>query len=421
MSARDRHTRCPPTYNGPTLLREVLAMRRVLRASRAFVVLVALWALTAVAPALANHFILPCDGDCVAQWVAAADMQEPRVDHTATLLPDGTVLVVGGYDEKSIASAEIYDPATNAWRRAATMSAPRSGHTATLLADGKVLVAGGWNATGFLSAAELYDRNSDTWSPAAGMSVPRTAHTATLLANGNVLVAGGGGCGCAPHGWTNRAEIYEPATNTWTSAASLALPHGDHTATLMADGRVLVAGGSISFPGEDLQDTEMYDPMSDTWTSAGMILGEPIDPRYASATVLPDGKVLLAGGGDSTDWVLDGNFLYDPATNRWSPGGHLETVRLLHSATLLSNGEVLIAGGVSYSDVLASSELYDPATRTSKPSTNLVTPRAGHTATLLPTGMVLLTGGRNLKGALSSTELAMFTQRIRAGHRKFLR
>jgi N-acetylneuraminic acid mutarotase len=382
-------------------------MTRTLRRSGALVVLVALWTFAAVAPALANHFILPCSGDCIARWVAGPDMQEPRVMHTATLLSDGTVLVVGGLNGQGtpLASAEIYDPATNAWRRAASLAEPRRAHTATLLATGKVLVAGGANAAGFQSTAELYDPSSDTWSPAAPMAVPRVDHTATLLADGKVLVAGGGGCGCSKYGYTNSAELYDPATDTWTPAASLALPHASHTATLMADHRVLVAGGAISFPGESPQDTEVYDPASDTWTSAGTILGEPIDPQYSSSTILPDGKVLLAGGGDAIDWVLDGTFLYDPATNLWSPGGHLETLRELHSATLLPNGDVLIAGGYDYSDVAASSELYDPATGTSKPGADLVTPRAGHTATLLPNGMVLVTGGENLDGGLSSTEI----------------
>lgn len=296
--------------------------------------------------------------------------------------------MVGGTnsDGAPLASAEIYDPTTNAWHRAASLSVPRRDHTATLLVNGKVLVVGGCCATGFLSTAELYDPSSDTWSPAASMAVPRVDHTATLLAGGKVLVAGGGGCGCSKYGYTNSAELYDPAADTWTPAASLALPHSNHTAALIADGRVLVAGGSISLPWEKPQDTEMYDPVSDTWTSAGTILGEPIDPRYSSATVLPDGKVMVAGGGDSTDWVLDGIFQYDPVTNRWSPRGHLETVRLLHSATLLPSGEVLIAGGFNYSNVAASSELYDPTTGTSSPADDLATPRAGHTATLLLTG-----------------------------------
>jgi N-acetylneuraminic acid mutarotase len=389
-----------------------MAMTLTLRSSRAFVMLVALSAFAAVAPALANHFILPCGDDCVAHWVAAADMQDPREGHTATRLPDGTVLVVGGWTSAGapLASVEIYNPATNAWRRAANLLVPRAGHTATLLVNGKVLVTGGSSASAFLSSAELYDMSNDTWSPAASMAVPRRNHTATLLSNGKVLVAAGGGCGsCGSYGYTNSAELYDAAIDTWTPAASLALPHADHTATLMADGRVLVAGGSISFPGENPQDTEMYDPVSDIWSSAGTILGEPIDPRYSSATLLPDGKVLLAGGGDATDWVLDGNFLYDPATNSWSAGGNLETFRELHSATMLPSGEVLIAGGFNYSDVAASSELYDPATGTSKIGSNLVIPRAAHTATLLPNGMVLVTGGVNLDRVLSSTELYVTT------------
>ncbi len=382
-------------------------MTRAVREPSSLVALVVILALAAIGSALANHFILPC-GDCSAHWVAAPDMHDARMRHTATLLPNGTVLVAGGASVSadgyvSLASAEIYDPATNSWRRTGSLRTAREGHTATLLANGKVLVVGGDDGYEWLSSADLYDPSTETWGPAASMAVSRSSHSATLLANGKVLVAGGVGS-FSYYGYTDSAELYDPVSDTWTPAASLPLPHADHTATLMADGRVLVAGGAVEFPGEYPQDAEVYDPVSNTWTSAGT-LGEPIDPRYSSATLLPNGKAMLAGGGDATDWVLDGIFLYDPATNSWNPGGRLETVRLGHSASLLPSGDVLIAGGYDYEGVAASSEIYDVQNGDSFAAADLVNARAFHTATVLPNGMVLIAGGRNIEGALASTEL----------------
>jgi hypothetical protein len=181
-----------------------------------------------------------------------------RAVQTATLMPDGKVLVTGGVDLPTggpVTSAELYDPTTETWSATGSMGTPRAGHTATLLPDGGVIVAGG----GFTASVELYDPATGTWSATGSMGTPRQTHTATLLRDGRVLVAGGwqfAGSG----GLLASAELYNPATGTWTATASMDTPHAG-TATLLPDGKVLVQDGT---PDESISDfaAELYDPGS---------------------------------------------------------------------------------------------------------------------------------------------------------------
>ena len=161
--------------------------------------------------------------------------------HTATLLEDGRVLVAAGLGSKT---AELYDPATNTWMPTGSITSNRFSHTATLLKDGRVLVAGGYSyfpGDNLTASVDLYDPATDTWTAAAPMTQPREQHTATLLEDGKVLVAGG----CC--GVDKSAELYDPASDTWKAAATLTSGRSSHTATLLKDGRVLVAGGWAVF------------------------------------------------------------------------------------------------------------------------------------------------------------------------------
>ncbi|MFO0759684.1 MAG: kelch repeat-containing protein [Byssovorax sp.] len=286
------------------------------------------------------------------------------------------------------------------WAWAASMITPRYCHAAALLGNGKVFVVGGAGWT-VLSSAELYNPSTNTWSSAGNSASGRQFPTATLLGNGKVLVAGGGDAtGTA----VTSAELYDPSTNTWSPAGSMAEGRALHTATRLGNGKVLVTGGD-TFSGPPRSSAELYDPGTNTWSSAGSV-----GARYGhQATLLGNGKVLVTGGGGPGVPVatLTSAVLYDPATNTWTAASSMGTGHSAHTMALLGNAKVLVAGGWNGSAISSSAELYDPATDTWSSSGSMTTVRAWHTATLLGSGKVLVTGGWSAGGGteLSSAEL----------------
>ncbi|AUX27854.1 uncharacterized protein SOCEGT47_084520 [Sorangium cellulosum] len=334
-------------------------------------------------------------------WEPASGMNLPRTLHTATLLrPSGQVLVAGGSYKvlgfgalvQPVKRAELYDPVMDAWTDTGAMIHDRRGHTATLLPNGKVLVAGGESLTQaerYLPSAELYDPVLGTWTLTdCEMGTGRYLHTATLLDSGKVLVTGGYG----KDGYLVSAELYDPEEDTWTSVRSMHQGRDNHTATRLLNGRVLVAGGEKS--DSATHDTaELYDPEENTWMRVRPM---NVPRQYHTATLLLSGKVLVAGGTDLGYGDLGSAELYDPEENSWTLFEHERSMlepRTVHAAARLPDGQVLLMGGKNEGDVLASVARYDPESDTWTGAAPMARPRAFHTATLLPSGEILVAGG----------------------------
>jgi WD40 repeat protein len=315
------------------------------------------------------------------------NMTIPREGHQAVLLADGRVLVHGG--NLSSSSAEIYDPESGTWTRTASTMTERA--TLTLLGDGRILATGGNEPDNGAPAAsaEIYDPETGVWSATGSMITARIGHTATLLADGTVLVAGGTDDGSA--------ELYDPISGTWRPTGSMVEARGGHTATLLLDGTVLVAGGYASN-----RTAELYDPDTGTWAATDSMPGS-----HAShtATLLDDGTVLVVGGesmggrGDPDQPVDEamrmGADRYDPEAGTWRSAGMMTEYRLYHAATLLPNGDVLVTGSCLRDDTFLceSTEVFDPSTETWRAAGNMIAARSGHTATLLSDGRILIAGG----------------------------
>lgn len=348
---------------------------------------------------LANGKVLICGGTSEADAATALDSAElydpelgsfvptgsmtvAREAATATPLRNGFVLVAGGTTgaglHTTLASAELYDPVTGTFRQTGAMTTPRQGHTATLLSDGRVLITGGTsNGVDALASAELYDPATGRFTATGRMAVAREGQTATLLKDGRVLIAGGGRSD-TPGGYTvySSAEIFNPATGRFTSLPDhMTSERTGHTAVLLRDGRVLIAGGKTGrtptesperalFSLAPLDTAEVFDPRTGKFSAVGRMAR----PHYlATATLLNDGTVLVAGGWNLKGPVVVGMRdaeVFDPGSGTFSKVEPLHVGRLEGSATLLKSGRVLMTGGIdNESDVTATSELYDPPTR----------------------------------------------------------
>ncbi|MEA3188333.1 MAG: hypothetical protein QOD99_2163 [Chthoniobacter sp.] len=336
----------------------------------------------------------PCGGAPVGD--STGNLHTARYQHTATLLRDGRVLVVGGLDKRegydadrfyTNATAELYDPKSGTWAVTGSLHDARFQHTATLLPNGKVLVAGGntvFNVA--IASAELYDPATGVWTPTGSLEIPRFQHTAHLLANGKVLVISGNN-----QNYTSfyNPELYDPATGTWSNTGNINNARSRHTSTLLPDGRILIAGGSALFSNWS-PSVEIYDPVSETSTDVGD-LNTGRDQH--TATLLPNGKVLIVAGRDWNNGAFGGAELCDPATGTCTNTGSL-VPRYQHKATLLPDGKVLVTGGLDITfNSTASAQLYDPATGTWRDAHRMNTARMYHTSTLLLNGKVLVAGG----------------------------
>jgi hypothetical protein len=302
---------------------------------------------------------------------ATGNMTTPRSGHTATLLPDGRVLIVGGgltnasagaLAHPAFATAELYDPGTGTFSVTGEMSTARFGHTATLLSSGKVNIAGGfYRGAGFCCFpidTELYDPDTETFTATGNMNLKR-ADTATLLPSGKVLITMGN-----PQDGPYRtsADVYNPSTGVFTAAGYAATNHTGPTATLMMNGKVLVAGGDVGDGDGASFIAELYDAAAGAFSNTGNMTAGRLQH---SATLLPDGAILFAGGHNVIELAKTAE-IYDPLKGSFSRAASMPFARELHTATLLNDGRVLIAGGDDQrywipETILSSAELYTPA------------------------------------------------------------
>jgi hypothetical protein len=315
-------------------------------------------------------------------WIGSGSLNKARCQAASIRLPNGKVLLTGGrIATTTLSDAALFDPASGLWTIATPMNSPRYNHTMSLLPNGLILVTGGASSSSpsGVASTELYDPTDQTWTTNVSMSLPRTAHWAALMPSGRLMVGGGN----SPF---NSTEMYDQNEGAWSPTGLMISARGLHIATLLANGKVLVTGGFHQTAGP-LTSCELYNPTNGTWSSAASMAS----PRYYhTATLLPDGKVLVVGGRDTTNTVTGMVELYDPTSDIWTNTASLNVPRGYHTATLMLNGKVLVAGGVNNSNLLSSTEVYDPRTETWSFGGNLNTARDFHPAQLIPAGKVLI-------------------------------
>jgi len=304
-------------------------------------------------------------------FTATGPLFYARFGHTATLLPNGKVLIVGGTSPNSDgttyaqAVAELYDPSSGSFTQTGSLNTPRSGHTATLLQNGQVLIAGGGYAT-----SELYDPSTGVFTNSGSLNTVRGDNTATLLNDGTVLIAGGDGFVNSQDTVFATAELYNPASGTFTYTGNLNTPRAFHTATLLGNGKVLIATG-VDQNYSDTIDAELYDPVAKAFATTANLTYER---AYAAATGLNTGQALIVGGGDNNGNYIAQAELYDPTSGTFSIAGNLNIPRTTETATLLSDGTVLIAQGDGPDAFIPQAEIYQTSGQPEPPDTLQITP-----------------------------------------------
>jgi Galactose oxidase, central domain len=372
-----------------------------------------------------RHAVSPIQAATVPSYKirSVSPMNHGRAFTTATTLGTGIVLVTGGIDPQHnyLPTAELFDPRSQKFMVLGQMTTARASHSATLLANGQVLIAGGVDCAAgecsYLASAEIFDPGTRRFSPIAGMTVARANHTATLLNDGTVLIAGG----VAKDDPMAGAEIYNPVSGRFTSVGPMGSARFLHTATLLGNGQVLIAGGR-----------GCADECDDNWASGTAELYDPTTRKFSptvgpmtqtrilqTATLASDGRVLIAGGraciadceGDKT---LQNTEIYDPTSKTFSPGANMNAARAAHTAIAMPNGQIFIYGGSNCTrrsgcQYLASAEVYAPDTGTFIPAGSGSVAGANCVAALVSSQQILIAGGRNRGNILNAAELFSFS------------
>jgi hypothetical protein len=319
-------------------------------------------------------------------------------------------LLIGCSPSQWPTGTAIPSSAQGTWTKTGSLNTARNSHTATLLLNSQVLVAGGRDSAGnTLTSAELYDPSTGKWTVTRSMATARQTHSATLLTNGDVLVAGGifsfninGTVTC-----NATAELYNSSTGQWTTTGNMTAPRCYHSATLLTDGTVLVAGGgTISSPDNS---AEIYDPSKGTWKATGSM---NVARAVTAATLLPSGQVLISGGNSTSAGGRSAE-LY--SNGHWRLTTSMNVPRQSLTATLLTNGDVLVFGGSNLES--NATEFYNPnpATRSRTHCFCVSPPISGHTETLLPNGKVLIAQKEIASLAGGSADAATSTRFVDQG------
>lgn len=365
--------------------------------------LVAVVALLVVGPFDGQQEIIVAE-EAVGEWSEAPPLNAVRGETSATALQDGQVAIVGGgLGAQALPATEVFDPEADTWSPAEALVQARRGHRVVRLEDGRLLAAGGIADGDVLGSAELFDPTEGTWESTDTMTQPRLGHSLTVLTDGRVLAAGGAG-GERPEGAediqaqvvpSDTAEIYDPETGEWTAIGGMLAPRFEHTATALPDGRVLLAGG-LSIAEEETAPTdsvELFDPSNGTFSrAAGMEV-----PRSDHAAVTLDDDRVLVVAGDLGGRVTGRVEVFDFERGSWTGVASLNGERRGHAATLLEDGTVLVSGGESVRDgartSLGFAERYDPEADSWDRAGDMECPRSRHGQALLPDGRVLAAGG----------------------------
>lgn len=316
-------------------------------------------------------------------------MAVDRAAHQATRLLDGRVLITGGCSgpgcDRVLSSVEIYDPAKNVFTAVSSMRTPRASHTAVLLPNGNVLVSGGWTGRRASYSSEVFESSTGTWKPAGDMTVGRASHIAVRLRDGRLLMMGGGG---GRLGDLDSAEVFHPSTRTFSAVGKMRSNH--YLATSLRDGRVLVTGGQDS-KGRITGSAEIFDPTKNAFEPTGSMSV----PRIKHAAVLlADGRVMIFGGSDLRGYSdrFSSTEFFDPETGKFTAGPRMSFARhkLRDAVSALPNGLIVVAGGA------ARPEYFDPKRNAfTTVEGSLGGAQMFATATLLRNGRILVTGGYN--------------------------
>jgi serine/threonine-protein kinase len=342
------------------------------------------------------------------QWLNYGSIPAKLWGNGAVQLPSGNVAIFsasGSNLQTATTATWLFDPQVGATTAGPTMAASQSVPAIATFGDGSAMIAGGWKDSVPTAAAEILDGATGQFVPIPPMSMPRSHATATDIGNGRVLVVGGWiNLNAGVYTATSSAEIFDRSTGAWSPAASMSTPRALATATKLQDGRVLVAGGDLSWQGSDnqgatqtvLKTAEIYDPGANTWQSAGELSA----PRAAaSAALLPNGHVLVTGGwSDGREYGLATTDEYTPGSG-WARGSDMPTPHAQSRLAVLKDGRLLAVGGVDGAGMAtAETDLYDPSSRVWQRSGNLLQPLYWSSVAVLSDGRVLAVGGADDAG-----------------------